>query len=57
MTFDQTIFNLNFATFLYVFYIEKYQEFAYFDIILVFVQKNRKMQILGEIVAKRDFGT
>ena len=40
---DQSIFYLNFASFLHMFYIEKYQEFAYFDIFLVFVQKNGKM--------------
>ena len=39
---DQTIFNLNFASFLHIFYIDKYQEFAYFDIFLVFVQKKWK---------------
>jgi len=55
--FDQTIFNLNFATFLHIFYIENYQEFAYFDVFLVFVQKNGKMQILGQIDAKRKAGT
>ena len=55
--YDQTIFNLNFATFLHIFYIEKYQEYAYFDKFLVFVQKNGKMQILGQLDAKRKAGT
>ena len=54
---DQTIFDLNFAIFLHIFYIEKYQEFAYFDMFLVFVQKSRKMQFLGEFDAKRNSGT
>ena len=40
---DQSIIDLNFATFLHIFYIEKYQQFAYFDMFLVFVQKNGKM--------------
>jgi len=40
-----------------MFYIEKYQEFAYFDMFLVFVQKNGKIQILGKIDAKRKAGT
>jgi len=39
-----------------MFYIEKYQEFAYFDIFSVFVQKNRKMQFLGNFDAKRSSG-
>ena len=54
---DQTIFDLNFASFLHIFYIEKYQEFAYFDMFLVFVQKNGKMQFLDKIDAKRNSGT
>ena len=40
---------------MHIFYIEKYQEFAYFDIFLVFVQKNRKMRILDQFDAKRNF--
>ena len=50
---DQPIIYLIFASFLHVSYIEKYQEFAYFDMFLVFVQKNRKIQFLGKIDAKR----
>ena len=52
--FDQTIIYLNFASFLYMFYIEKYQEFAYLDIFLVPVQKNEKMQISGFIWCKKE---
>ena len=51
--FDQSIINLNIVSFLHMFCIEKYQEFAYFDVFLVFVQKNGKMQILGQFDAKR----
>ena len=54
---DQSIINLNIVSFLHMFYIEKYQEFAYFDMFLVFVQKNRKMQIMDEFGAKRSYGT
>ena len=56
VTSDQSIINLNFATFLHIFYIEKYQEYAYFDKFLVFVQKSGKMQILGQFDAKRKAG-
>ena len=38
-----------------MFYIEKYQEFAYFDIFFVFVQKNEKCKFLDQIDAKRNF--
>ena len=47
-------FYLNFANFLHMFIIEKYQEFVYFDIFLVFVQKNRKMQISDSIWCKKE---
>ena len=41
---------------MHIFCIEKYQEFAYFDIFLVFVEKNRKMQFLDKFDAKRILG-
>ena len=51
---DQSIFYLNFASFLHMFYIKKYQEFAYFDICLVFVQKNWRMQNSGSNWCKKE---
>ena len=53
---DQTIFDLNFATFLHIFYIEKYQEYAYFDKFLVFVQKNGKCKFWVNWMQKGKLG-
>ena len=53
---DQSIINLNFATFLHIFYIEKYLEFAYFDMFLVFVQKNKKCNFWVNLMQKGILG-
>ena len=51
---DRTIFYLNIVSFLHMFYIEKCQEFAYFDIFLGIVQKKWRMQNSGFIWCKKE---
>ena len=50
---DQTIFYLNIVSFLHTFYIEKCQEFAYFDIFLGIVQKKMKNAKFGTYLMQK----